>query len=135
MKVNRLELIEKLKGMIQTVEDRAAARRAEALEKVQTDQAQYLTEHRADWEKLATTIRYRLRRDQPVTSEDIPEGIRYSRNAIAVYTPRTFRESDYVPRVDHLHRLLTVLESSPDEFVSTSALDRIGAPLRELMRP
>jgi hypothetical protein len=44
------------------------------------------------------------------------------------------RESDYLPRTEPLLRLIAVLESSPDELISTSALDRIGAPLKELMR-
>jgi hypothetical protein len=135
MRINRLELIEKVKAMIKAQEEGMVERRTRDLEAMATAEATYLEEHEADWSKFAIAIRAKLRRNKPVTADDIPQGIKHGRYTVETFYPSTFRESDYVPRVGHLVRLLALLESSPDEYVSTSALDRIGAPIKELMRP
>lgn len=138
MKVNRLELIGKLREMIAEKEASAAARKAEAIEKNETAEYRYVQEHADDWAALADAIRKLGRQGRALTIEDVPKGIRSGSGQYAhieVFRPGKVRESDHLPRTEHLNRLLAVLESSPDEYVSTSALDRIGAPLRELMRP
>lgn len=138
MKVNRLELIAKIQAMITERETAAEARKAEAYTKAGNAETEYVRDHAGDWGKFADTIRLRNRRGQAITIEDVPEGLRSGSGRYAdvrVFRPTTVRESEFVPRTEPLTRLLAVLESSPDEFISTSALDRIGAPLRELLRP
>jgi hypothetical protein len=135
MKVNRLELIEKVRGMIEARETEMAARRARDEEAAEKAQVTYMEEHGADWNQFNRNVSRRVRRGEPVTPEDIPDGLRYGRNMVEVFRPVTIRESNYVANVGYLRRLAAILESSPDEFVSTSALDRIGAPIKELMRP
>lgn len=138
MKVNRLELIAKLTAMVAEQEKKAADRKAEAYDKAGSAETNYIRTHAGDWGKFADKIRLKLRRDQAITIEDVPEGLRTQtgwNKGVDLFTPVTVRESDFVARTESLTRLIAVLESSPDEFVSTAALDRIGAPLRELMRP
>lgn len=138
MKVNRLELIGRLREMIAEKEASAAARKAEAIDKNERAESEYIEAHTEEWSAFADAIRKRLRQGHAVTIEDVPRGLRSGSGQYAhveVFRPGRVNASDHLPRVDHLVRLLAVLESSPDEYVSTSALDRIGAPLRELMRP
>lgn len=138
MKVNRLELMTRLREMIAEKEASAAARKAEAIEKNETAEYRYVQEHAEDWSALADTIRKLGRQGRALTIEDVPRGLRSGSGQYAhveVFRPGRVNASDHLPRTEHLSRLLAVLESCPDEYVSTSALDRIGAPLRELMRP
>lgn len=135
MKVNRLELIEKVKGMIEALENGAAERRARDERQAETAFTRYMEEHGAEWAEFSRTVARRVRRGEPVIADDIPEGLRYGRGMVETFRPVTIRESDYVPRIGHLRNLITILETSPDEYVSTAALDRMGAPIRELMRP
>lgn len=138
MKVNRLELINKLKTMVAEREMAAKERREEALDRVSGAERQYLNQHAGDWGKFATTIRTRLRQGRAITIEDAPEGIRGGSRAwpeVRVFTPTVVKESDFLPRTEPLTRLIAVLESCPDEYITTSALNQIGAPLKELMRP
>lgn len=135
MRVNRLELIEKLKAIINDLEYAAAGRRALALIEAESAEKDYFQEHHTDWVLFVGNIQSKMKSGRAVTPEDVPEGLRDCWQGINIFKPATFRESDYVPRVGHLNNLLAVLESSPDEFVTTNALDRIGAPLRELMKP
>ncbi len=138
MRVNRLELIAKLRGMVAEREASAEARKAEALDKAAGSEREYVKEHAGDWAAFATRIRARLRQDRAITLQDVPEGLRKGSRSwpeVRVFSPTTVKESDYLPRTEPLTRLIAVLESSPDELISTSALDRIGAPLKELMRP
>ena len=138
MKINRLELIAKLREMIADKEVSAAARKAEAIDKNERAGSEYIEAHAEEWSAFADAIRKRLRQGHAVTIEDAPRGLRSGSGQYAhieVFRPGRVNGSDFIPRVDHLVRLLAVLESCPDEWVSSSALDRIGAPLRELMRP
>lgn len=137
MRINRLELIEKIRAMVAEREVSAAERLFKAYDKVAQDESTYVAEYGADWSKFADRIRLRVRKEQAITEADIPEGLRSlgGWTEIKIFKPGTVRESDFVPRTEPLTRLIAVLESSPDEFISTSALDRIGAPLKELMRP
>lgn len=138
MRVNRLELIEKLKGMVAERETSAEARKAEAYDKAANAERVYLDEHAGDWSTFATKIRARIRQGKAVTLNDVPEGLRKGSRSwpeVRVFSPVTVKDSEYLPHTEPLIRLIAVLESSPDELISTSALDRIGAPLKELMRP
>lgn len=138
MKVNRLELITRLREMIAEKEASAAARLAEATEKNERAEGAYVEAHLDEWTAFADAIRKRVRQGSAVTIEDVPRGLRSGSGQYAhveVFRPGRVNASDHLPRTEHLSRLLAVLESCPDEYVSTSALDRIGAPLRELMRP
>lgn len=139
MKVNRLELIEKLKTMVAERETRAATRKAEAYTEAGGAETKYLRDHAGDWGKFADRIRLRLRQGAAITITDVPEGLRtggHGWNAsVGLFRAAIVKDENYLPRTEPLTRLIAVLESSPDEFISTSALDRIGAPLKELMRP
>lgn len=139
MRINRLELIEKIRGMVAEREAAAEARKTEAYDKAGNAETEYIREHTGDWGRFADRIRLRLRQGASITIEDVPEALRTGGNgwraSVKLFTPTTVRDSEFLPRTEPLTRLLAVLESSPDEFISTSALDRIGAPLRELMRP
>lgn len=138
MRINRQELITKVQVMISEREARQAERLAEAYTAAGEAETNYVKDHSGHWSKFADRIRLRLRQGQAITADDVPEPLRDGRGwheSVRLFKPSTVRESDFVPRTEVLTRLLMVLESSPDEFVSTSALDRIGAPLKELMRP
>lgn len=137
MRINRLELIEKLRRMVAEREQSAAAQLAKAYDDVAQDESRYVAEHAADWAAFANKIRAKNRKEQPVTLDDVPEGLRAKSGwqEVRVFRPSTVNESSYLPQTEALTRLITVLESSPDEFVSTSALDRIGVPLRDMIKP
>ena len=136
VKVNRLELIEKIRVMIQEREDRAETRRLDAIARALTAEADYLALYTEDWKLFADRIRRRLRQGEAPRTEDIPEGLRNGwKDGAVVFRKPVVRASDYAPKVEAHHRLIAVLEASPDEFVTTTTLDRIGAPLRELMKP
>lgn len=139
MKVNRLELIQKLKTMVAERETSAAARKAQAYTQAGGAETKYVRDHAGDWGKFADRIRLRLRQGAAITVEDVPERLRTGGNgwnaSVKLFKATVVRDSEFVPRTEPLTRLIAVLESSPDEFISTSALDRIGAPLKELMRP
>jgi hypothetical protein len=138
VKINRLELIEKLKAMVAEREATAERRKAEAYTKAGEVETEYVQKHIGDWGKFADTIRLCNRRGQAITINDVPQGLRFGSGRYAdvrLFQPVVVRESEFTARTEPLTRLIAVLESSPDEFISTSALDRIGAPLKELMRP
>jgi len=138
VKVNRLELIEKLKAMVATSEARAAASLEEAYTRAAEAETNYVREHAGEWAKLADKIRVLNRRGQAITIGDVPEGLRGGSRSypeVRVFAPITVKESDHLPRTEPLTRLITVLESCPDEFISTSSLNQIGAPLKDLMWP
>lgn len=136
MKINRLELIEKLKAMIKDREDAAAGRRALALIKVESKEKDYIHETGTAWLDFAAKVQDKVEAGRhAITMEDVPKILKDGWGDLRFFKPPTFRESDYVPRVGHLNTLLTFLESSPDEFVTTNALSQIGAPVRELMKP
>lgn len=140
MRINRLELISKIQNMVAEREAAAKARKAEAYTKAGEAETNYVREHTVDWGKFADRIRLRLRQGAAITIEDVPEGLRTGSHSgwgarVHLFQAVTVRDSDFLPRTEPLTRLIAVLESSPDEFISTSALDRIGAPLKELMRP
>lgn len=136
MKINRLELIEKLKAMIAQREEDAAKALLHIREKNAAKEAAYVEETATAWSQFATTIRNRVRMGRPITFQDVPKDLQDGyRERINLFRRPVIREADYTPRTDHLTNFLAVLESCPDEFISSTALDRIGAPLRELMRP
>lgn len=138
MRINRLELIGKIQRMVVEREEAALKRKQAAYTKVGSAETDYVKKYTADWGKFADRIRLRLRQGAAITIEDVPESLQVSSGwgaRVHLFHPTTVKESDYVPRTEPLTRLLAVLESCPDEFISTSALDRIGAPLKELMRP
>ena len=138
MRINRLELIEKIRVMINQREAEANARKVKAVDEAGRAEGEYVAEHSAEWTQFANRIRAQVRKSLPITLDDVPEGLRSGRGwhgEVRLFRPSTVRESDYVARTEPLTRLIAVLEASPDEFISTSALDRIGAPLRELMKP
>jgi hypothetical protein len=137
MRINRQELIEKLRSMVAEREQSAEARLAGAYDKAAQEESQYVVEHAADWAAFANKIRARNRKEQPVTMDDVPEGLRGrgSWPSLQLFNPRVVKDSEYLPRTEALTRLIAVLESSPDEFISTSALDRIGVPLRDMIKP
>lgn len=137
MMINRLELIEKLKAKIQDREKHAVDSFHQANHKANVDQANYVTETAEAWSAFATTIRRRVRQNQPVTMEDVPAELKtrnYGDYTIRVFKPSEVKQSAHQPRVEALRSLLLVLESSPDRLISTSALERLGSPVRELFR-
>jgi hypothetical protein len=138
VRINRLELIEKLRRMVAEREENSRRRLSAAYDDVARIESQYVAEHAADWAAFANKIRAKNRKEQPVTLDDVPEGLRGGSRSwpeVRVFRPNTVNESSYLPQTEALTRLIAVLESSPDEFVSTSALDRIGVPLRDMIKP
>ena len=138
MMINRLELVRKLESMIVQREEKALARKAEAYKTAERARAEYVLCHGNEWGRFADRIRLRVRQGTAITIEDVPEGLRKGggwRAEVDLFRPEKIRDADYTPQTETLTNLLAVLQASPDEFVSTSALDRMGAPMRELLRP
>jgi hypothetical protein len=139
MKINRLELIAKIQVIIAEREKASETKKAEAYTKAGNAEAEYVKDHGADWDRFATRIRACLRKGSAITINDVPEGLRSGGSgwhaSVNLFRPNRVNSSEYVPRTEPLTRLLAVLESCPDEFVSTSTLSLIGAPLKELLRP
>lgn len=133
MKIDRLEMIDKINAMIKNREEAASGRRAMALIEGEQQEKNYVAEHAEGWALFVRNIQKKMKSGRAVTVEDIPADLKSGYGNINVFRPNAFRESDYVPRVGHLKNLLTILESSPDEFVTTNALVRMGAPLRDLV--
>lgn len=137
MMINRLELIEKIKQKIQEREQRAISNLERAHLKADEQLNSYVSDHQGDWNLFANRIRARLRKGQPVTMADVPQALRanrYGDNYVRVFEPVKVDPRDHTPRVEDFRSLLLVLESSPDELVSTSALERMGAPVKDLFR-
>lgn len=139
MKINRLELIQKLTRMVADREAAAEKNKAEAVDQAAGAERAYLDEHTGDWSTFATTIRARVRQGKAITIGDVPEGLKSGGNGwratVGLFTPHVVRDSEFVARTEPLTRLIAVLEACPDEFVTDSSLARIGAPIKELMRP
>lgn len=138
MMIKRLELIEKLKAKIQERTERAADNRDQAVRDANLAEVEYVRMTSEAWSAFATVIRRRVRNGQPVTSVDVPDRLRtrsgWGETAVELFKPTKVRQSDHAAHNDGLRSLLLVLESSPDELISTSALERLGAPVRELFR-
>lgn len=137
MMINRLELIDKLKAKIQERKARSVTDLDRARHKSNVDQANYVAETAEAWSAFATTIRRRVRQNLPITAADVPERLRgsnYGEPAVKLFKPAVVNPNQYLPHVEGFRSLLLVLESSPDELISTSALERLGAPVRELFR-
>ena len=138
MKVNRLELIARIQTLISQRTLAAKERHEQALDEASGSERRYLDEHAGDWAKFATIIRTRLRQGRAITIQDVPESLRGGSRSwpeVRVFSPTVVKESAYRANTEALSNLLAVLESSPDELISTSALAQIGAPLKELLRP
>lgn len=138
MMIKRVELIEKIRAKIEDREIRAVNAYAQAVIKADHAEAEYAADTKEAWEKFAITLRYRLRRDQAITLDAVPEKLRtnnrWGEPSVAVFSRPEVKESSYQAHVEGFQSLLLVLESSPDELVSTSALERMGAPVKELFR-
>jgi hypothetical protein len=133
MMIKRLELIEKLQIKIVERIERSADRRDQAVHDARLAQEEYVRQTSDAWSAFATTIRRRVRNGQPVTLADVPDKLcTRGGRSVELFTPA--RQSDHQPNVSHLRSLLLVLESTADELISTSALERMGAPVRELFR-
>lgn len=137
MKINRLQMIATIERMVIEREEKALAQKMEALQKAATAESDYVHQHAGDWSKLADNIRRRNRLGQPIALADVPEGIqaRHGWDQIRVFKPIVVNDSEYVPDTRHLTNILAVLQACPDETISTSDLERLGAPLKALMRP
>ncbi len=138
MMINRLELIEKLKAKIKEREERAAKDLERARFSAGQAREAYVELFRPHWAAFADRIRYRNRRGEPITAEDVPAELRHrdgwSGSTVVLFKPTEVKQSDHQPRVQNLQALLLILESTVDEVISTSALERMGAPVRELFR-
>lgn len=138
MMIRRTELIEKIRAKIQEREASAVERRKAAEQEADSAGDQYVADTREAWSKFADRIRLRVRQGLPVTASDVPEKLRsrsgWGETHIMLFKPGQVKASDYQPRTEGFRSLLLVLESSPDELVSTSALERMGAPVKELFR-
>lgn len=139
MKFVRTDLIEQVKAEIHRRGMEAAQRTADARDEYAANLAGYLERTSAGWSKLADTIRRRVRTGQPMTAEDVPAELGGGRNNwarqggyIAVWDDKG--PARYAPDVAGLKTLLTLLESSPSEQLSTTELENMGFKMRELFR-
>ena len=137
MMIKRVELIEKIHRKIDQREEKALIDYQNSLKKEAVRRVDYVDSTSEAWVKFATTIRRRVRRGEPVTAADLPQEIRSDRyhNYINLFVPKVIKEEEFRPRTEVLRSLIMVLESSPDELVSTSALERMGAPMRDVLSP
>jgi hypothetical protein len=138
MMINRVELIEKIKAKIKEREERSVANLERAKFDARQAQDEYVQQTSEAWSKFATTVRRRVRQGQPITAVDVPEALTtrggWEGKSLALFKRSVIKERDYAPQIEGFRSLLLVLESSPDELISTSALERLGAPVRELFR-
>jgi hypothetical protein len=138
MMIKRVELIEKIRAKIEEREVRATNAYAQAVIKADQAEAEYVADTSADWAEFATAVRRRIRRGQAITLHAVPEKLRtnnrWGESSVAVFSRPEVKESSYQAHVEGFQSLLLVLEASPDELVSTSALERMGAPVKELFR-
>lgn len=138
MMIKRTELIEKIRAKIQEREVGAVKRHQAAEKEADRAERQYVEDTREAWSKFADRIRLRVRQGLPVTASDVPEKLRsrsgWGETHIVLFKPGQVKASDYQPRTEGFQSLLLVLESSPDELVSTNALERMGAPVKELFQ-
>ncbi len=133
MKVNRLELIDRIRTIIDQRKAAQAERLAADTRKAEQAEAEYVKKYVAAWGKFADTIRLRNRQGRAITHDDVPESLR-GYNSPLLFKAGIIRQSDYVAQVDHPENLIAVLESSPDEMISTSTLAQRGIPLKDLIR-
>jgi hypothetical protein len=134
VKIDRVQLIERVESEIRRLKDGADARLNQAEVDEYNRREQYVHDTKADWTKVADNIRRRVRLSQPVTIADIPQALHYRYDGtVEVFKPKPVDESRYIAQTGYLENLLVVLKSSPDEFVTDSALSRLGVPLKNLV--
>ena len=135
MKINRLKLIEIIKTKLDTIEaDRL--RRYELAVQVHRDaERKYFEDTRADWATFAQTIERTLSQGKIMRASSMPSGLQ-SRMSSSM---RFFDGKPPVAPQPHeqeaqLRTLISVLEQSSDEEVSTHALEKIGFPLGRILK-
>jgi hypothetical protein len=134
VKIDRVQLIERVESEIRRLKDGADARLNQAEVDEYNRQERYIHDTKADWTKVADNIRRRVRLGQPVTIADIPESLHYRYDGtVEVFKPKKIDLAQYVAQTGYLENLLVVLKSSPDEFVTDSSLARLGVPLKNLV--
>lgn len=132
MKFQRADLITRVKAEIERRKQAMAEHNAEAAQKHEEARLKYLEATSPAWGELATTIRRRLRNNQPITTDDIPEELRTGRNYGYVAMWDSKSPTDRVADTRHLDALLECLESATDEVISASSLERLGFRMAQI---
>lgn len=135
MKFTRTDLIDRVKAEIARREQAAVDRNAKANAAREERFRQYMDRTSAAWSTFATKIRTRIRRNEPITAQDIPVELRggwIDSGRVDVWTDRGAGE--ITPDVDALHNLLHLLEAATDDEVTTNSLERMGFRTAQLFR-
>jgi hypothetical protein len=134
VKFTRTDLISRLEAEIQRRQNDAADRNAKNTATFEERRAAYLERTTEPWREFMNTIRRRLNKGEPITSDDIPNALKgsYTGGHVAVFSNTP--PDQYEPHVVHLHTLMELLRATTDEEISTASLERMGLRLTDLFR-
>jgi hypothetical protein len=136
VKFQRIDLIGRVKAEIERREQAAADHNTDALAKHEQRRREFLEKTAPAWTALADRIRLRVRKGQPITTDDFPQELRadgYVRR-VCLVTWDDQPPGERVAEVAELTALLNVLEAATDDEVSTAALERMGFHTSRLFR-
>lgn len=123
MRFNRLDLITRIETEIERRETDARTKTVKAVQEYEKDREQFIRDTSETWRLFANKVRRRVANGEPVIREDIPKQIRGNYDHLPFWT-RT--EPSHRANVDGLRSLLLLLQATDDEFVTFTALDRMG---------
>lgn len=130
MRINRTELIDKLRKRVEELTAAADDKYAREGAEEEARREAYREKTKVEWMKLAERIRRRCTEGQAVLSEDVPDTLR--QDGYLGYRPRKVTRQP--PATAELRRLIGLLEASPDETVSLVSLERAGFNLGRVLK-
>jgi hypothetical protein len=135
MMVGRARLIKVVRDEITRRENAVVARNERAQAQCRQAEQEYVDRTAMAWEELASMILTVNNMRRALTPEDIPQALLGDRrgvvHSIPLFTPR--RTDTDVANVAQLRLLVEVLETSDDEYVSTSSLQKEGFTLGKVL--
>jgi hypothetical protein len=139
MKIKRTTLLALIDNEMERIRTAVAQRNEQATHRNAQIRDTGELELREDWKAFAETINRCVGRQEPVTWDDVPHGLRATRSwkELKFYDPPKPRDLEDVEKITEYRRLdalRRLLEAAEDEIVSTYTLDKAGFRLELLMR-
>jgi len=135
VKINRLELIEILEERISKSQTERQRRYEKAVQEYEAAEAEYFNRTRDAWMAFATTITEKIVKKEIIRQSDIPRALAHSWSSINVFEKTRpvapVAESEFEA---HLRALINVLNKTTDKEISTYSLEKMGFPLRRVLK-
>lgn len=131
MKINRLKLIDLVKVEIARRVELTDKENAQRAEKWARELEEYEAQTTDAWKEFGNTIIRAVRRGEVLSVESVPPILRKTKwnTGVELRFASDTPPLPISPNVRHLNALLSLLESSDDDVVSTYSLEKSGFPL------